>query len=186
MSESGPNQCRLRAFAAIGGPCAVREQQCNARLACERAGPVYGAFGIARREADRIRYTCYDRADLEFIRVHIHLRQESLRARADPIGLFGGAAVMRCQAVRRDGIERAAQVSREHVPVAEKPISTAHEFMYSGWESVTNIDGRNSLLAAEIAADLLYTSRCDFTRDSDSDSLREVGPMSCPNSVAAG
>ncbi len=93
---------------------------------------------------------------------------------------------MRCQAVRRDGIERAAQVSREHVPVAKKPISTAHEFMYSGWESVTNIDGRNSLLRAEIAADLLHTSGCDFTRDSDSDSLREVGPMSRPNRVAAG
>ena len=93
---------------------------------------------------------------------------------------------MRCQAVRRDGIERAAQVARKYVPVPEKAVSTAREFMYSGRESVTNIDGGNSLLAAEVAADLLYTSRCDFTRDSDSDSLREVGPMSCPNSVAAG
>ena len=186
MSESGPNQCRLRAFAAVGGPCAVREQQCHARLACERAGPVYGALSIARGEADGVRYTGYDRADLEFIRVHIHLREKSLRARANPIGLLGGTTAMRCQAVRRDGIERAAQVARKYVPVPEKAVSTAREFMYSGRESVTNIDGGNSLLAAEVAADLLYTSRCDFTRDSDSDSLREVGPMPCPNGVAAG
>jgi len=186
VSESGPNQRGLRALTAIGGPCAVREQQRNPRLACKRAGPVYGALGIAGREADGVGDTCYDRADLEFIRVHIHLREESLRARADPIGLLGGAATMGCQAVRWDGIERAAQVARKYVPVAKKPVSTAHEFMYSGWESVTDIDGGNSLLTTEVAADLLYTSGCDFTRNSDSDSLREVGPMPCPNGVAAG
>ena len=92
---------------------------------------------------------------------------------------------MGCHAVRRDRIERAAQVSREYVPVAKKPVSTAREFVYSRWESVTDVDGGDSLLTTEIAADLLYTSGCDFTRDSDSDSLREVGPVPCPNGVTA-
>jgi hypothetical protein len=92
---------------------------------------------------------------------------------------------MGCQAVRRDGIDRAAQIPRKYVPVPEKAVSSAREFMYSGWESVTDIDGGNSLLITEIAADLLYTPGCDFTGNSDSDSLREVGPMPCPNCVAA-